>query len=307
VTCVDCGAVESRYYPRMPRALIVCCTSAALLAPLLAPGPSQAQVLWPPPAPPPRRSPPPPVDEPPSDPVPAPAPAPAANAPAPGVPPANNWGPAAPPPPAYVPAPPPNGPPAGTDPWTNPYPNRAPPPPIANPGGVYVELRSDAPNVRIDRVVDGTPVPICFAPCRQFLPRNNVYVIDGIGMRASSQFMLPDDRPQVTLDVQAGSSSRRGAGIALLVGGVVAAYTGILLSAELNTYDPNTGMFRNDNKDRGLVVMAVGAVAAVAGLYLTMTSQTKVMSSSGVTFSRAPDKRAAKRPTIALTTRGLEF
>jgi hypothetical protein len=181
------------------------------------------------------------------------------------------------------------------------------PPAGADPGGVYVELRADAPNVRIDRVVNGMQVAVCVAPCRRVLPRNNVYVIDGVGIRTTTQFMLPDDRQQLTLDVKAGSAARRALGVVLLVGGGVVGYVGLVVAASrTNTYDSSTGTYRSRATSGPLAVGAIGAAAVAVGVYLMLTSQTRVQSSSGVTFSRTDDARK-KRPAIALTPRGLEF
>src|SRR4029077_1973154 len=68
--------------------------------------------------------------------------------------------------------------------------------PYGVPGGrlVYVELRSDDPRTRIDRVVGGARVPACFAPCQKMLETNSLYVIEGDGICATSQFMLLGDR-----------------------------------------------------------------------------------------------------------------
>jgi hypothetical protein len=250
--------------------------------------PPQRQQLWPPPPPPP-------------EPAPPPSPAQGTEPAGPPAPPA----PAPPPPAAYDPVPPYRA--APIDPWNDVGSPQGAPAPAAGPGGVYVELRTNTPGVRIDRVVDGVAFPVCFAPCRQVLPRNNVYVIDGVGIRATSQFMLPDDRQQVTLDLQAGSSATRGLGIALLVGGVVTLYGGLLLSASTNTYDPSTGTTTPSNSSRGAAVLGIGLAAAAIGFFLTLNSHSTVVSSTGVTFSRADPPSARKRPAVALTARGLEF
>jgi len=226
-----------------------------------------------------------------------------------------------------APAPPslPSGP---VDPWTSPDGN-APPPaygadaygaPAAgypgapgNPGGVIqVDVKADQPGVRLDRVQGaGVASTVCLAPCSRLVPRNGLYIIDGDGIRSTSQFLLPDDRNQVTLDVKAGSSARHGGGAALMVGGLVVGYIGMItlelgLAAEAAT-DGTT----HDRSDKaaavGGVMLAAGVAAAIGGLYLVMTSSTHVTSSTGSTFSEDTHPRPRPRSGIALTPRGLTF
>ena len=173
-------------------------------------------------------------------------------------------------------------------------------PPVVAPDGVYVVIHTSSPGVRIDRVVgQSAQVPVCVAPCRQVLPRNNIYVIDGAGIRATSRFMLPDDRNQLTLDVDAGSSARLGVGVLLTIVGFGIAYVG-LLAVAANSVSGN---------DRGpsAALVAGGFGAGIAGVYLVSTSHTTVVSSTGSVFTRAPARPRARRPAVALTPRGLEF
>ena len=83
--------------------------------------------------------------------------------------------------------------------------------------------------MRIDRVIGNSRVPACYAPCGKMLDTGSVYVIEGDGVRATSQFVLPDDRDKVTLDVQAGSSARVAGGVILLGAGVASAYLGFVV------------------------------------------------------------------------------
>lgn len=231
--------------------------------------------------------------------------------------------PAPPAPPA-----PPALPPGPADPWTSPD-GTAPPPaygadaygaPAAGypgapgyPGGmIQVDLKADQPGVRLDRVQgSGAASTVCVAPCSRLVPRNNLYIIDGDGLRATSQFLLPDDRNQVTLDVKAGSSARHGGGAALMVGGLIVGYVGMLvLEAGLTSqaYADGTTDNRSDRAATvGGVMLAAGVVAAIGGLYLVMTSSTRVSSSTGATFTEEERPRARPRSGIALTPRGLTF
>jgi hypothetical protein len=61
--------------------------------------------------------------------------------------------------------------------------------------------------------------------------------------------------------------------------------------------------------DQGVsAALLVGGLAAgIFGVYLTSTSHTTVVSSTGAVFTRAPPRPRGKRPPVALTRRGLEF
>lgn len=240
---------------------------------------------------------------------------------APGTVPAPQAAPA-PPPPSALPA----GP---SDPWSSPD-GTAPPPaygadaygaPAAGyPGApgyqgggmIQVDLKADEPGVRLDRVQGaGAAATVCVAPCSRLVPRNNLYVIDGDGIRATSQFLLPDDRNQVTLDVKAGSSARHGGGAALMVGGLIVGYVGMItLELGLTSEAVSDGTTR-DRSDKaatvGGVLLAAGVAAAIGGLYLMMTSNTKVTSSTGSKFSEDEHPRPRAKSSVALTPRGLTF
>jgi hypothetical protein len=197
-------------------------------------------------------------------------------------------------------------------PWVPVTPPMAPPPmappPMATPPmappmpGVYVELRADSVGVRISEVVGEALVPVCYMPCRTVLPRNRLYVIDGPGIKATSRFMLPDDRSQLTLDVQAGSKVQQMGGAVLLVGGLGAAYMGLL-------FEGDGAASGTGNHQAGGWFVLGGLAAAAVGVFFLVSAQTKVQSSSGTSFSEAPPAppRRARRPAVALTARGLEF
>jgi hypothetical protein len=179
--------------------------------------------------------------------------------------------------------------------------------------GVYVEVRTSSPNVRIDRVVGGQTVPVCRAPCRQVLSRNNVYVIQGDGVRSTAQFMLPDDRQQLLLDVEPGSSTRMGGGVVLLALGGLGAYIGyaaLIVGTEPQNNSNNnlTEDDRRTARTAGTIFLLSGLAVLGIGAYFVATAHTTVTTSSGVTFSKAPAPAPArKRPAIAFTPRGLEF
>jgi hypothetical protein len=219
-------------------------------------------------------------------------------------------------------------PPGPADPWTSPDGNAPPPaygadaygaPAAGYPGApgyaggmIQVDLKADQPGVRLDRVQGGgAATAVCLAPCSRLVPRNNLYVIDGDGIRATSQFLLPDDRNQVTLDVKAGSAARHGGGAALMVGGLIVGYIGMLvLEVGLTSQAVSDGTTQNRSDSAatvGGVMLAAGVAAAVGGLYLVMTSSTKVSSSTGATFTEDERPRPRPRSGIALTPRGLTF
>ena len=193
------------------------------------------------------------------------------------------------------------------------WPNQIPMPNPYGAGGVYLEVKTSSPHVRIDRVLaPGNTVPVCFAPCRKVLPRNYIYVIGGEGVRSTSQFMLPDDRDRVTLDVKAGSTWGALGGGVLLGGGIVVAYVGLLLllagTATSAASDPYSTSSSNSGslKTAGGVMLGGGILAGLLGLYLVSDSHTTVKSSTGSEFSNAPAP-PKKRARFALTPRGLEF
>ena len=219
--------------------------------------------------------------------------------------------------PQAAPPPPPQAAPlAPADPWSSPeatgaYPQVGYPPPDG--GFVRLDLRADAAGVRLDRVLgQGTTIPVCFAPCSRLVARNDVYVIQGDGVRTTSQFQLPDDRSEVTLDVHAGSTVRLGGGAALLLGGGIVAYVGMItteIGLATRSFADSTGTRTRSNgvTTVGLGLMGVGAAALIGGIYLVLTSSTKVTSSSGATFTNQDGPRPRRRSTVAVTSNGLEF
>ncbi len=220
----------------------------------------------------------------------------------------------APPPPPVAPAPPPQvvmpqepaadpnqlagppAPPAATAAPARPAPQ---PPP---PGGVYVELRSEDPGMRIDQVAPGGHSwPACEIPCRRVLQRNLTYVVQSDQAPPTSAFMLPENVNSLTLDAHPGSQARGNVGTLL---GVMGGIVGLIGFIRLTTTGNSPSSDRN-----GLELVAVGAAVGISGFVLYRMSRTTVITSTGSTFSEQRDRGASARsaPSIALTPQGLIF
>jgi len=177
------------------------------------------------------------------------------------------------------------------------------------PGGglIQVDLKADTAGVRLDRVLPaGNTSTVCFAPCTKLVRHDHLYVIEGEGIRATSQFVMPDDRNQVTLNVRAGSSARAGGGAALILGGIVLGYVGeVFAFAALTDGSPAP---RSDNvATAGGVMVLVGLAALVGGIYMVLSSKTQVTSSTGSTFTQGERSRPRGASSVALTPAGLTF
>jgi hypothetical protein len=216
-------------------------------------------------------------------------------------------------------APPTASTPAAPDPWTSPggvVPAEVDRNGARHPYGgglIQVDLKADAPGVRLDHVQpSGNTVPVCFAPCTRLVPSHDLYVIQGEGIRSTSRFVMPDDRNQVTLSVQAGSSARAGGGAALILGGIVVGYLGVfaaqigLTSAAFAEDGSSTRGARSVAAVGGVLALG-GLVAMVSGIYMALTSKTVVNSSTGSTFSEGETLRPRPRSSLALTPAGLTF
>lgn len=177
-------------------------------------------------------------------------------------------------------------------------------------GGVFVEIKSSSRPVRLDRVIaPGMTAPVCVSPCRQVLPRNSVYVITGDGVRTTSQFVLPDDRDRVLLDVKPGSSGDVVFGAVAAGAGLISMYLGLifLAASELNENSEYSYQESHDTgpgKTAGGVMLVGGLIAGIVGLCYIFGSKTEVTSSTGARFTETP---APKRSRFALSARGLEF
>jgi len=172
--------------------------------------------------------------------------------------------------------------------------------------GVVVDLQTADPSVRIDMVMgDGTTSPICSVPCRKALPRAALYVIRGDGMPATTRFLLPSDRSDLTLSVTPGSRTGRIAGMSLVLVGAAAMLVGFMFSPGDSHDAPQDGAPRYTYGWAPIVGLAgIGVAGVGAGIW--WGSETRVSSSTGRTFSQAPRARR-KRSALALTARGLEF
>jgi hypothetical protein len=175
---------------------------------------------------------------------------------------------------------------------------------LAGPGSAFVEVRTTATNVRIDRVAPlGVLVPVCLAPCRKVLPGYAAYVIGGDGV-AARRFYLPPDKQRVTLDVRAEStgSAQAAGGVALVVIGSLTSFVGAdgALFTALGDFEADRG--------RSLAiagsVMLGGLVMLGLGAYLVHTAKTDFF---GVVNLSQARPQARKRGALALTPRGLEF
>lgn len=178
---------------------------------------------------------------------------------------------------------------------------------ISATGDVVVDLQSSDRSVRIDQLlVDGTSLPVCNAPCRKALPRDGRFVIRGDGIPATSQFVLPDDRSDLTLTVNPGSRTGRIAGVTLGIVGFVAMTVGYAISGG-DRFPDKDGNPPPRPSPWGLVIGLGGMSLAGVGVGIWMSSETRVWSSSGHSFVEAPPPTPRKRTALAFTARGLEF
>lgn len=180
-------------------------------------------------------------------------------------------------------------------------------PPVSPGKTIYVEVQADDPNVRIDRVIArGETTPVCQAPCRQPLQRDDLYVIQGDGVRRTSQFQLPSIDPAVKFTVHAGSATQaRVGGILAAVGAVPAGVGYFLWASSLKT--PNSPGGSETQTHVGAAMLGAGLVTCIVGALMWAGSDTTVHSSTGATFSQDAPPPARKRPAFALTPRGLVF
>ena len=153
--------------------------------------------------------------------------------------------------------------------------------------GTWVELHADDGAVRIERIQNGQAVSVCAAPCRQRLPRDGVYRIAGDGIAPSQKFDLSAER-WIRLDVKAGSSVQRDIGFGLAATAAVtllvatAYYVAAIGETPVDDLSPPP-----PRRDLDIAAVALGAVYVLGGVAVTLiaTSNTKVTTSSGVTFS----------------------
>ena len=168
--------------------------------------------------------------------------------------------------------------------------------------------------MRIDRYVDGVgQFPVCLAPCRKLLRTDDVYIIDGEGVRTTSRFQLPTDRGSVLLDVKAGSSSKSGTG-ALFIGlGGALAYVGLIVleASTVSSAADNLNGTPSSSSQSGQLIgigLGIGGIAlGITGIMMMSSSHTTVVSSTGSVFTENARPVSRRRHAVALTPRGLEF
>lgn len=175
-------------------------------------------------------------------------------------------------------------------------------PPAETPAETtQVEIVSDNPNATLHQVVAQTVIvttygsgvgmmfkQVCRAPCRKTLPRDAEYFIAGPGITGSSRFALPEGERTV-LRVDAGSSGARMGGYFLLAGGVGLAMWGILSATLLSKdYDSTSGEYKTDSSKAttGYVLAGAGVLAMVGGIYLMVSSGTRVTTADGMVLAR---------------------
>jgi hypothetical protein len=150
-----------------------------------------------------------------------------------------------------------------------------PPPDDVTPQSepVFVDLRSEDPRVRLDRVLERKMTePVCLTPCGRALDRRDIYVIAGDGMPRTWRFALPADRKQVTLRVRPGSNTQAVVGAALAVMGSLAVGVGYLTI-------PGDGDHTNPRQDENVVPLLVllgGLEMMGLGALLLVDSRTHV-------------------------------
>ena len=176
-------------------------------------------------------------------------------------------------------------------------------PPPQTEEGVRVDITADNPAVRLIRVDGDRETEICAAPCGVVVPRKADYQIAGDGVVRTSRFTVPDNRSDLHLFVDAGSASRRTAGVVLGIAGY-----GLFVAADLFLEvdgKGNTQSVSTHTRNVGLALVGSGLVLGTVGLVLILTTRTRVATSSGVTFSHV--SRSGRRTAIRLTPAGLEF
>ncbi len=167
---------------------------------------------------------------------------------------------------------------------------------------VRVHLTSDSPGVMLERIrgdetffgsddptVDsqsmGSERPVCSAPCDREVPEKGRYRIAGAGIAPSSEFMLPGDRPDLGLEVNAAPTGQVGC----LTAGFTTALTLILTGVPFmfaGGGDPSLmGM-----QITGDVLTAVGGLAAIGTLvyWIATPSTTSVRTADGQILALDP-------------------
>jgi len=118
------------------------------------------------------------------------------------------------------------------------------PAPLAQADGTpLVHVIADSPKVQLRLLVSSwsgvmwgpgggyysgsSSSPVCMAPCDKVVDAGSqMFFFDGSGITRSSEFQLSGLGPEVTINVNSGSSALRGGGIAMIVIGAVASVVG---------------------------------------------------------------------------------
>ena len=119
-------------------------------------------------------------------------------------------------------------------------------------------------------------------------------------MPPTSAFVLPDSTSRVTLDVHAGSATKRTAGVALMIAGGIAGLIGFAGASSTGTVNADGTTGSSSNHETSLAVLAVGGTAAIIGIVLFTTGRTLVTSSTGASFTEHRQPRPRSPSVIAL-------
>jgi hypothetical protein len=123
---------------------------------------------------------------------------------------------------------------------------------------------------------------VCTAPCDKLLSTAFAYRVSGAGIRASSDFTLGPPGSSERLVIDPASKGAYVLGVLGMGVGAVLAYVGLIVAA-LSTGDDDGGNGSGGSASGGLIMMGVGAVAAVGGLVLALTNgKTRVTTYPGL-------------------------
>lgn len=181
------------------------------------------------------------------------------------------------PPPAGYPAPPPGYPPppagypaaAGPSPVS---PGALTPPPGAPPvNGPVVQVQSNNPKARL-QTMRLKWQDVCTAPCNVPVDPSATYRIGGGSIRPSEEFRMPRPAGTVLVTTETGSTVKHWVGIAMIVGGLGAALSGLILYSLASSNANYTSDQKSLNKGLGVAYMIGGGVVAAIGIPVSMSS-----------------------------------
>jgi len=151
-----------------------------------------------------------------------------------------------------------------------------------------VASRSEQPGKSADWV------SLCTLPCRERLPRQDVYRLTGPGLM-SAEFKLPPVGARVVVDVRAGHRSMVAAGAIMIVVGGLAGVGGLgyLLATLFTEYKIGAPLFAT-----GVPILIVGAVLTDRGqTNVEVRAEPRTSSALGIRLGRA----------VYLSSQGLVF